>query len=92
MPAIRSVSPRTKRAGAVSAQVIFLPPRPTSYEEARKHQLMQDEINSQRARIHNWCRDKSPYEIAQAFIAWRKSFRSKIRLEKNDLPDYGEEF
>jgi hypothetical protein len=63
-------------------QVIYLPPFAISYEEARKNQLMQDQINEQRAKIRNWALTKSQYEIAQALLAWRKSFRSKIYIER----------
>lgn len=61
-------------------QVIFLPPFAISYEEARRNQLMQDEITSQRAKIRNWAITKTQYEIAQAIMAWRKSFRSKVHI------------
>lgn len=56
-------------------QVIFLPPFAISYEELRKNELLQDKINEQRARIKNWALDKSPGEVAQAWMAWRNTFR-----------------
>jgi len=61
-------------------RVIFLPPFAISYEEARKNQLMQDQINEQRAKIRNWALTKSRAEIAMAILAWRKSFRQKVEL------------
>ena len=64
----------------MSAQVIFLPPFAISYEESRKNELLQEKINSQRARIKNWALDKSPGEVAQAWMAWRKSFLSCIYI------------
>lgn len=64
----------------MSAQVIFLPPFAITYEEARRNQEMQDYINSRRAQIRNWALDKSSYEVAQAWIAWRKSFVGKIHI------------
>lgn len=69
-------------------QVIFLPPFAISYEEARKNQLMQDQINEQRAKIRNWALTKSPSEIAMALMAWRKSFKSKIYLIEARLSNY----
>jgi hypothetical protein len=61
-------------------QVIYLPPFAISYEEARKNQLMQDNINEQRAKIRNWALTKSRAEIAVAIMAWRKSFLNKWRV------------
>lgn len=82
MPIIRSVSSRAKRTGTMSAQVIFLPPRPTSYEEARKHQVMQDKINEHRAKFNNWTIGKTPFQIARAMVAFRNAFLGKIHLVK----------
>lgn len=61
-------------------QVLFLPPFTISYEEARKNQLMQDKINEERAKIRNWAIDKAQGEIAMALSAWRKRFRSQIKI------------
>lgn len=66
----------------MTATVIFLPPFVITYEEARRNQEMQDLINSRRAQIRNWSLDKSSYEVAQAWIAWRRSFIGKIYLVK----------
>jgi hypothetical protein len=73
-------------------QIVYLPPFAISYEEARQNQLKQDLINEQRARIRNWAITRSQYEIAQALMAWRKSFSSKIYLVKNaDFTSLNEE-
>lgn len=66
----------------MTAQVIFLPPFPISYEESRKNELLQDKINEQRVRIKNWALDKSPGEVAQAWMAWRDTFKGCIYLIK----------
>jgi len=61
-------------------QIVYLPPFAISYEEARKNQLMQDQINEQRAKIRNWALTKSRAEIAMAIMAWRKSFLNKWEI------------
>lgn len=69
----------------MSAQVIFLPPRLITYEEARKHQLMQDHINERRAKLSNWSIGKPLYEVAAAKIAWHNYFKKKIFLIPADF-------
>lgn len=68
----------------MTAQVIFLPPFAISYGEARYNDSLQEKINSERARIKNYLIGKSSYEVAQTYIAWRKSFRSKIGLVRKE--------
>lgn len=80
MPDVCNGLSTTKKAKALTATVIFLPPFAITYEEARRNELLQEKINSERIRIRNWSLDKSSYEVAQAWIAWRKSFIGKIHL------------